>query len=180
MQRLNFSLWFSQDGVNKPWENQNVLRVFFIREATLWLFYLGAKKTENWYKRDYTAFAELHADVDMDQKTYLFALNLGHYDSLEEYNDTRKRQRLPDEIFSGREYDWQWDSNANRIKFDKMRIKSVSARKHARFTIAGLILHRLISFIDVIYLERQSKSLSMYSQIYGNQENIELLLSFNF
>ena len=75
---------------------------FFIREATLWLLYLSGKKTENWYKRDYTAYAELHADVDMNQKTYLFAVNLGHYNSMKEYNDTRKRQRLPDEIYSGK------------------------------------------------------------------------------
>ena len=66
---------------------------FFIREAAFWLIYIGVKKTSDWYESDYTAFAELHADVDMEGKNYLFAVNLGHYDSFEEYNDTKERQR---------------------------------------------------------------------------------------
>ena len=54
---------------------------YFIREAALWLIYIGGKKTANWYESDYTAFAELHSEVDMEGKNYLFAVNLGHYDS---------------------------------------------------------------------------------------------------
>ena len=154
---------------------------FFIREAALWLYYIGSKKTANWYKSDYSAFAELHADVEMSGKHYLFAVNMGHYDNLKEYNENKERQRLPAEKYadSGR-YDWQWDHKANRIKFDEMRIKSVSYDKYARFAVAGLILHRLISFIDVIYLERQNKPISLGTQFDGDKDSIELKVSFNF
>ena len=153
---------------------------FFISEAMIWLFYIGSVQTKNWYKSDYTAFATLHADVDMHQKSYLFAVNLGHYDNFEEYNDTKERQRLPDDKYSDSKYDWQWDSKINRIKYDKMRIKSVTASKYARFAVSGLILHRLLSLIDVIYLERQNQSVSMDTRIYGNWDNIEMRFSFNF
>ena len=153
---------------------------FFIRETMIWLFYIGSVQTKNWYKSDYTAFATLHADVDMNQKSYLFAVNLGHYDNMKEYNDTKERQRLPEDKFSNSKYDWQWDSKINRIQYDKIRIKSVIANKYAKFAVGGLILHRLLSLIDVIYLERQNQSVSLDTQIYGNWDNIEMKFSFNF
>ena len=154
---------------------------FFKREAALWLFYIGSKKTANWYESDYTAFAELHADVEMTGKDYLFVVNMGHYDNLEKYNDTKERQRLPAEKYADDgSFNWQWDNKANRITFDKMRIKSVSNDKHAKFIIGGLILHRLISFIDVIYLQRQNNPISLGTQLNGDKDNIELKVSLNF
>ena len=126
---------------------------FFIREASLWIFFLGSKKSEDWYKRDYNALAELHADVNMEGKSYLFAVNIGHYNSLLEYNESKERQRLPDSRYSDSNFYWNWDSEANRIKYDQLRIKSVTAKKYTKFSIAGIILHRLISLINVIYID---------------------------
>ena len=69
---------------------KEMARNFFIREASLWIFFLGSKKTEDWYKRDYNALAELHADVNMDGKSYLFAVNIGHYNSLQNIMKLKK------------------------------------------------------------------------------------------
>lgn len=139
---------------------------YFIREAALWLIFLGSKKTAAWYKSDYTAFAELHANVDMKGKNYLFAVNMGHYESLNDYNDTKERQRLVNDKYEkGENFDWQWDNYTNRIKFDNMRIKSVKLDKYAKFSVGGLILHRMVSFIDVIYLERINSKISIDPQL---------------
>ena len=151
---------------------------FFIREAAFWLIYIGVKKTSDWYESDYTAFAELHADVDMEGKNYLFAVNLGHYDSFEQYNDIKERQRQVEnkyEIDKGLE--WQWDNSANRIKYDEMRIKSVTYDKYARFAVGGLILHRLVSFIDVIYLERTNLQVNIEPQLNQNLSSMKLNFS---
>ena len=139
---------------------------FFIRETALWLICIGGKKAANWYESDYNAFAELHANVDMEGKNYLFSVNLGHYDSFEQYNDTKERQRLVEEKYGeGKGLEWKWDNSINRIKYDEMRIKSVTYDKYARFAIGGLILHRLVSFIDVIYLERTSLGVNIEPQL---------------
>ena len=154
---------------------------FFMREAVLWLFCIGSKKSANWYESDYIAFAELHADVEMTEKKYRFAVNIGHYDNLEEYNDTKERQRLPAEKYAeSKNFHWQWEDKTNRIKFDEMRIKSVNYDKYSKFAVGGLILHRLISFVDVIYLERQNKPISFGTQLNGDKDSIELKLSINF
>ena len=135
---------------------------YFIREAALWLIFVGSKKSADWYESDYMAFAELHANVDMAGKNYLFAVNMGHYDSLDDYNDTKERQRLVNDKYEeNKNFDWQWDNSTNRIKYDSMRIKSVTLDKYAKFSVGALILHRMVSFVEIIYLERKKTRLSI-------------------
>ena len=135
---------------------------YFIREVALWLMFVGSMKTADWHESDYTAFAELHANVDMNGKDYLFAVNIGHYNSLYEYNDTKERQRSVNEKYKeGENFDWQWDNSTNRIKYDSMRIKSVTLDKYAKFSVGALILHRMVSFVEIIYLERKKIRLSI-------------------
>ena len=147
---------------------------YFIREAALWLIFIGSKKTAAWYESDYIAFAELHANADMAGKNYLFVVNMGHYNSLDDYNDTKERQRLVNEYEEGENFDWQWDNSTNRIKFDNMRIKSVTLGKYAKFSVGGLILHRMVSFFDVIYLERINSRISIEPQLYPDLNSMSI------
>ena len=73
---------------------------YFIREAALWIVYIGGNQAANWYKSDYIAFAELHAGVDMAGKDYLFYIHMGHYDSFTEFNETKARKRQINEMYS--------------------------------------------------------------------------------
>ena len=173
LQSLVFPGWGEQT-LGEPKRAQS----FFIREIVLWLICIGGKETANWYESNYMAFAELHSNVDMEGKNYLFAVNLGHYDSFEQYNDTKERQRLVEDKY--REHnglEWRWDNSVNRIKFDKMRIKSVNYDKYASFAISGLILHRLVSFIDVIYLERTSLQVNIEPQLEQDFRSMKLNVS---
>ena len=68
-------------------------RSFFIREAAIWLVCIGGTKASSWYESDYRAFAALHAGINMDGKDYIFAVNMGHYNSFTEYNETKARKR---------------------------------------------------------------------------------------
>ncbi len=155
-------------------------RSFFIREAALWLVCIGGTKVSNWYESDYRAFAELHAGVNMDGKDYIFAVNMGNFNNFSEYNETRKLQRQVNKIYvEGQGNEWQWDNDQNRKKFDNMLIQSVNYDKYASFAIAGLILHRLISFIDVIYLERIYSNISFVPQISTKTGNLQFTLHIN-
>ncbi len=149
-------------------------RSFFIREAAIWLVCIGGTKVSNWYETDYLAFAALHAGIDMDGKDYIFAVNMGHYNSFTEYNETKSRQRQVHDIYpEGQGNEWQWDNKKNRVHFDKLRIQSVTYKKYASFAIGGLILHRLISLIDVIYLERRYPDLGLTPQLSTNAGNLQ-------
>ena len=111
----------------------------------------------------------------MTNKNYLFEVNMGHYDSLDDYNDTKERQRLVNDKYEeNKNFDWQWDNSTNRIKYDNMRIKSVTLDKYAKFSIGGLILHRMVSFFDMIYLERINSRISIEPQLYPDSNSMSI------
>ena len=160
--------------------HENRARSFFIREAALWLICFGGKKASSWYKSDYLAFAELHADVNMNGKDYIFAVNMGHFNSMSEYNATKARQRQVDNMYEeGQGNAWQWDTRENRLNFDKLRIRSITYDKYASFAIGGLVLHRIISLIDVIYLERLYPDISFNSKVFVHTSDIRLQFSMD-
>jgi hypothetical protein len=85
-----------------------------------------------------------------------------------------------DKYKEGEGFEWQWDNSENRIKFDEIRIKSVSFNKYAKFSVGGLILHRLVSFFDVIYLERTNFNISFGPQFSQASNSMRINLSLKF
>ena len=148
-------------------------RFFLSSDALLWIGAIGGNWVSNGYQSDYTAFALQHANIDITVGDYLYSVDVGHYDNIIEYNEVKERQRsqeielYPDgslkresghEIYpEGEGFDWHWDFSSNRQSYNSMRIKSGSFKKYSNFAIAGLIINRVISFIDVLYLERTGK-----------------------
>ena len=156
-------------------------RSFFIREAALWFVYLGGNSAANWYESDYNAFAALHANIDMQGKDYIFAVNMGQYDTMQEYNHAKSQQRQVDKKYvEGEGIEWEWDSTENRIEFDKLRIQSITYEKYASFAIGSLLIHRIISLIDVIYLERNFPQLNLESNVPVNSGSVQLQLKVDF
>lgn len=158
---------------------KNRAHKFFIIEAALWLCYLRSNKYHHLYKKDYQAFAELHAGViDMSNKDYLFAVNVGHFDSFNEFNEVKLRQRNTNEIYLDQHENWWlWNSKKNRIRYDQMRINSQIYKKISYFSISGLILNRIISFIDVVYLENNNR-ISFQSSFDIDETKAMLLYKF--
>jgi len=166
-------------------------------DIILWLTVFNGKNLSKNYESDYRAFASEHAGVDWSHTDYLFAVDIGYYDDLNSYNSEKARQRsleLKTDLNDGliREYghaiypengdfDWQWESDSNRKSYKDLRISSANWDKYANFAIAGLIVNRVISLIDVMYLERTGKSTPIQSQIITNgKNNFQLKLSFPF
>jgi len=166
-------------------------------DIILWLTVFNGKNLSKNYESDYRAFASEHAGVDWAHTDYLFAVDIGYYKNLIKFNDEKSRQRLQvieldpygDLIreyghakypYNG-DFDWQWDRDSNRKSYKDMRIASANWDKYANFAIAGLIVNRVISLIDVMYLERTGKSTPIQSQIITNgKNNFQLKLSFPF
>ncbi len=166
-------------------------------DIILWLTVFNGKNLSKNYESDYRAFASEHAGVNWSHTDYLFAVDIGYYEDLNDYNSAKARQRsleLETDLNGGliREYghaiypengdfDWQWDSDSNRKSYKDMRISSANWDKYANFAIAGLLVNRVISVIDVMYLEKTGVSTPIQSQIITNGKNdFQLKLSFPF
>jgi hypothetical protein len=155
---------------------------FFVRESLIWLSLLGSQYVSSNYESKYSAFSRLHADIDLSDKEYQFVVDIGNYDSLEDYNDAKERTRQFSMKYpEGEGYEWEWDTSENRLQFDEYRITSSTADKFSSFTIAGLILHRVISLIDVLYLERIGSKIDLESAIIPlGKDQVEFRLGINF
>ena len=166
-------------------------------DIILWLTVFNGKNLSKNYESDYRAFASEHAGVNWNHTDYLFAVDIGYYDDLNAYNSAKARQRsleLETDLNGGliREYghtmypengdfDWQWDNDSNRKSYKDMRISSANWDKYANFAIAGLLVNRVISVIDVMYLEKMGSSIPIQSQVIANGSNdLQLKLTFPF
>ena len=89
------------------------------------------------------------------------------------------------EDFSNYQYDnqsdnWEWDSTDNRLEFDKMRRNSLVAGMVADFALAGLIINRIISVIDVMYLTNRKSNIDLGSYISRDRnDGVALNISFS-
>ena len=141
-------------------------KIFISSELLILGTYFFGNSFSDWTENQYRGYAELHADVDMDDKDYAFVVNMSKHDSMEEYNHymmIHHNTNYFEDVYSGESYSWEWDSTDNRLKFDKIRRNSVVSGTFAEFAIAGLIVNRIVSAIDVIYLNGKDSKIKNLS-----------------
>lgn len=155
---------------------------FWLREGAIWLAFVGSRSMENWYRSDMEGLASLHAGTNISSRSSEYAVDIGDFDSFEEYNAMMVRTRSIDRIYpENLGFEWEWDSPANREKYDDIRMKSVSAEKFAAFMIGGMVLHRVISMMDIIYLSRSESSQGLQSSFYpSSSKTLTWSLSYGF
>ena len=85
---------------------------------------------------------------------------MSQYDNMEEFNETMDRQRRDNSYINSQIYEWNWDSDDNRNKFNEIRIKSSNLKQINNFTISALLINRLISFFNTIYLSDKKYNLN--------------------
>ena len=167
-------------------------KVFLYSEALLWVSLIGSSKASDWYYSDQRAFAAQHAGIDIALKDAIYGIHIGQYNDIVEYNDVKERQRSKPmeidlnghvireyghEIYpESQGYDWSWDTSDNRQFYNKLRVTSGIYNQYKRFAIAGLILNRFISLIDVLYIERTSGN-KMESNLYPTNDGLVWNLS---
>ena len=119
------------------------------------------------------------SDVTLDIDQY--AINVGDYDSLSEYNDAMLGKRLSDKVYpQGEGYDWIWESDSDRLKYRDMLRTSRDLDKLGDFAVAGLLIHRIIGVINYTYLMNKGKSLGLSSNLYKtDSQTIQLEFKFN-
>jgi len=138
-------------GGSKTWA-----RNFLVSEAFLWTTFAGFRTYGSWKEKDYRAFAATHAAVKLTGKDDGFFVNIGNYDSLEAYNQAKLRERNLRELYRDPDaYYWQWDSSANRRKYESIRLSSKRAFNRATILVGVVIANHLISAIDAVRVTHQ-------------------------
>ena len=162
-------------------------KLFLLAEYIMWSSLIFSDNQYTSYRSNYKSHGEHYADVNWHGKNDLFAAHVGNYDSLELYNLLTLQNGLlenyTDQTYSDtspfHQYYWNWKGSAyERLKYDTLRNKSENYDKAKNFIIAGIILNRIISFLDVVILER--KEILTSEVTYGYDHTASLKIYYNF
>ena len=163
-------------------KNDKRSKQFLIQEASIWISFFGLKYISNTYESSYKAFAALHASTDLENKPFQYRVDIGDYNTYDEFIDSKRRNRQTDLIWpENLGYEWEWDSESNRKEYDDMRIISGIAKKYSKFAIGAMIANRIISAIDVLYIQNVQKRGKLRSSISNiNVSSIEYTVYLSF
>ena len=163
-------------------KNDKRSKQFLIQEASIWISFFGLKYISSTYESSYKAFAALHASTDLENKPFQYRVDIGDYNTYDEFIDSKRRNRQTDLIWpEDLGYEWQWDSELNRKEYDDMRIISGIAKKYSKFAIGAMIANRIISAIDVLYIQNVQNRGKLRSSISNiNASSIEYTVYLSF
>ena len=158
-------------------------KFFFTSEALILATHFLGSSFNKSYIDQYTGFAELHADIDMDGRDYDFIIDMSNYDSMADHDAdvaSYHGENFSNYQYNNDLYNWEWDSTDNRLEFDRMRRNSLTSEMVADFALAGLIINRIVSMIDVIYLKKKNSNIDLGTYLLRDRDNgVSLNISFS-
>ncbi|MEK6757144.1 MAG: hypothetical protein AABZ02_13410 [Bacteroidota bacterium] len=130
-------------------DNFSTGKYYLVAETGLWLTYAGFRSHGQWLRQDARTFAAQHSDAVFNGKDDQFDVNIGNFNSLEDFNEAKLRNRQYDQLYNlSPAYGWRWDNDANRLAYKDTRIRSDEAFRNSQFVIGALVLNRIIAAIS--------------------------------
>jgi len=144
-------------------------RFFNYLESGILLTIIGSSTFANIKRKNYIAFASKHAAISSSGKNHKYWVDIGNYNSIENYNNEHLRNREMDDLYpDDKKWSWDWDFELNRKKFEDKRIRSDQLELFATFGVGALIVNHLVSSIDALYLKRVSSKKTLSMQPHNN------------
>ena len=162
-------------------------KIFLLSEYIMWTSFMFIDDQYSSYRNDYRSHGTHYANVNWDGKNDLFAAHVGNYESLYLYNIITLQDgwlaNYTDDNYSdtseSHEYYWNWEGNREeRLKYDTWRNKSQNYDKAKNFIVAGVIINRIISVLDVILLERRNSITSEVTYDYDHTASLKIHYNF--
>ncbi len=134
---------------------------FLGAEIGLWTTFAAFRTYAHWKETDYQLYAVGHARIDPHGKDRNYYLAIENYMDIVAYNDAKLQQRRPNLMYpEGGSFDWHWDSEASRKRYERMRVKADQAYRNSLFILGGIFVNHLISGIDAVRCARKRNAFS--------------------
>tara|TARA_Y100000590_G_C15477994_1_gene922848 strand:- start:100 stop:714 length:615 start_codon:yes stop_codon:yes gene_type:complete len=139
-------------GFSELEQNKDKSKKYILREMILWGSLFASAKTSDIFENNYISYSNNYANANVSNHNFEYSLNVGSYNSIYLYNEAMLRKRSPSSVYpENDDYIWEWASSDQRIKYKKMVQTSLDLDKVKDFTIAGLIVHRVVAAINYMY-----------------------------
>lgn len=158
-------------------------RFFLISEGTILIAALGSYTATGVLEDQYQAYAARQAGVEAQNKSHQYWVDVGNYSDLDAFNAEHLRFREIDALYPRTEdWDWSWDSDDKRHRFESMRIAADRWQLAGKFLLGGLVVNHIVSAVDVIYLQNRERQteLSFLPWVQPTQNSFGYALTFTF
>ncbi len=116
------------------------------------------------------SYAADHAGVQTAGKSDQYWVDIGNYDSLDDYNAEHLRWRDFEGIYTGsQENNWSWESDSQRKKFRDLRVHRDQLQQTAKFIIGAVVVNHIVSAVDALYLSRIAQQNFSYSPVFDSR-----------
>ena len=129
-----------------------------VLEGILWTGFAGFNLYGGWIKEDARTFAQLHASLHGESFDDQFYVNIGNYNSLDQYNSIKLIERDLSALYANEtqsRFYWNWDSDESRLSYKELRIHSDQMYNAGKFVVVGLIANRIWSAIQSALLVKK-------------------------
>ena len=164
----------------KSLNNNDKGNVHLLSELVLINLVLFSGKQYSTYRNDCRIYGTDYANVNWYGKSDLYAAHVGNYDSMQEFNSQQLLNFGPMAFtYIGEGYNWDWQGNdINRNRYDGWRNKSEMYNEAKGFLVAGMLLNRVISLINVLSIEKENRIDSDF--YYQSDGNMSFEINYKF
>jgi hypothetical protein len=134
--------------------------VFAFAEAALWGGFFGLRQVADIRRDNFRSYASEHAGAVTRGKGDLFYDDLGFYQSVQQHNAFARRAEGPTaQLYAeGSDFFWEWDTDASRQRYRKLRNSSEASERGALFTTGLVVVNHLLSAVHAARVARSSET----------------------
>lgn len=133
-------------------------RYLFITEGILWSSFAALQIYGHWKQSDMENFAMEKAQVNTKGKSSSFYADVSNYHDIYEYNEEKRRFRQYPLVYPvDEDHFWQWDSDVDFKRFDKLYTSRKLASRNATLIIGGILMNHIFSAIDAVWVTHKAK-----------------------
>ena len=161
-----------------------------IAEAAVWITYAGFYSHASWVRQDARLFATQRSGAHFESKDDKFAVDIGNFNSVGEYNQAKLRNREYELLYTDPAFNWQWDNDQSRVAFKNERIRSDEIFQNAKFVIIAAVINRVFSAFSAgraasahnrrVLLEGAWNIKADPRDVLGNRDGINLKMVMEF
>ena len=109
--------------------------------------YFGVNARSNSLSSDVRTLARARANTELVGRGRDFELAVSSFDNQDEYNDFQRRNRQVNNLFEGEQFFWEWESTADRERFNDIRDRRDRAENQLPALVGLLVVNRVFSGI---------------------------------
>lgn len=146
------------------------------------LAFFGAVFCEQYSRKlqsEAKGYAGLYASVQNSKKDGRFWQMVGAFNSMKEYNEAVRLNRMIDDEYNDESFHWYWMDESYRDEYNEIRNNSHKFHTATAFFIGAMVLNRVVSFVD-IRAKTRHKGIKFTSSVSSNLQSSGISVTAGF